>query len=279
MANDHVMELDTSSRLAGVGAHDTLSAKLVAAAGFDALWVGSLEASAYRCMPDVNLITSVEMAEAVRAVRQGAGLPVLVDADNGYGSDEAALRALRLFAEAGAAGMVVEDNEFPKRNSLYAFDDRRLTDPDEFAQRLRALAHHRGTVKIIARTEALVAGLGVDEALRRLECYAAAGADAVFVQTNSAHAAELPEVLKAFSGTLPIVVAPTALPELSIDEFHDLGANLVLFANVVSRATIRGLTRMLAELRGSRTLSGVADHICDLKEMFRLTEAGSWNRL
>jgi 2-methylisocitrate lyase-like PEP mutase family enzyme len=110
-----------------------------------------------------------------------------------------------------------------------------------------------------------------------LKWYAHAGVDGLFVQTNTAHAKQLPEVVERVSGVLPVVVAPTALPELSADDFHDMGAQVVLFANVVCRATIRALTRMLAELGDARSLARIADHICDLDEAFRLTGALKWN--
>jgi phosphoenolpyruvate phosphomutase len=270
-------ELHTDSRLVGVGVHDALTAALVTEAGFDVLWVGSFEASACRGLPDANLLTFTEMADVVRAVRSGSPLPVLVDADNGYGSDECAARALDLFADAGVSAMCVEDNAFPKHNSLYSLAERALEEPKVFARRLERLVRRESGVKVVARTEALVAGLGVDEAVRRLRCYADAGVDGLFAQTNAPHADELLPVLERVTGLLPIVLAPTALPHTSADTFHELGVNVVLFANVVCRATIRGLSRMLAELGDTRSLARIADHIADLDDAFRLTGAHAWN--
>lgn len=271
------MELTTRSRLVGVGVQDALTACLVEGAGFDIAWVGSFEASTYRRLPDVNLITSTEMADSVRAVRSGCTLPVFVDADNGYGSDEAAIRALDLFAAAGASAMCLEDNAYPKRNSLYSLRERALEEREVFATRIARLSGRGLDVRIIARTEALVAGLGSDEAVRRLETYAEAGAHALFVQTNAEHAGQLADVVQRLAGRLPFVVAPTVLPHLTADEFHEMGANVVLFANVVSRAGIQGITRMLADLREGRSLGKISGHIADLGEVFRLTDALSWN--
>jgi phosphoenolpyruvate phosphomutase len=277
-APDNVLDLDSRSRLVGVGVHDALTASLVAGAGFDLAWVGSFEASTHRRIPDVNLLTYTEMAEVIRAVRTGCRLPILVDADNGYGSDECALRALEMFRDAGATATCIEDNLFPKQNSLYSSKARPLEEPGRFVRRLEKLAGAGTGVKIIARTEALVAGLGPDEAVRRLKWYANADVDALFVQTNAAHAAQLPAVLERVSGVLPLVVAPTALPDLTADEFHDMGAQVVLFANVVCRTTIRALTTMLAALGETRSLARVAEHICDLDEAFDLTGAARWNQ-
>lgn len=269
--------LSTSARLIGVGAHDALTASLVQRAGFNLAWVGSFEASTYRQLPDINLITSTEMAETVRAVRSGCDLPVFVDADNGYGSDETAVRALDMFAAAGADAVCIEDNAFPKRNSLYATQDRKLEHSEAFAERLSRLMGRKTGLKIIARTEALTAGLGPDEAVRRLEAYIGAGADAVFVQCNGRCADQLPEVVTRVAGKAPLVLAPTSLPETSADEFFDLGANAVVYANVVSRATVRGVTRMLTTLGRSRRLDHITDELSELDEIFDLTGAHEWN--
>lgn len=271
-------DLTSRSRLVGVGVHDSLTAALVADAGFDVAWVGSFEASTYRLLPDANLVTCREIADDVRMVRSGCRLPVLVDADNGYGSDECAVRAARLFAEAGADGMCIEDSAFPKFNSLYSRPDRALEDPAVFARRLEKLGHAGTGLKIVARTEALVVGLGPDEAVARLRRYADAGVDGLFVQTSTAHADRLMPVLdKLAELALPVVLAPTALPRVTADEFHAAGANLVLFANVISRAMVRGTTRMLAQLRRTRSLHEISDQIADLDEIFKLTDALAWN--
>lgn len=269
--------LDTDTRLIGVGAHDALTASLVQRSGFEVAWVGSFEASTYRRMPDINVITSTEMADAVRAVRSGCDLPVFVDADNGYGTDDAAVRALDQFAGAGADAMCLEDNAFPKRNSLYSTQDRALEDAEAFSTRLARLVGRGTGVKIIARTEALVAGLGADEAVRRLDLYAEAGVDGVFVQANARHLEQLEEVLARAAGRIPIVLAPTSFPTISADKFFDMGANVVIYANVVSRAAVRSVTRMLTTLRDARSLESVMPDISALEEIFALTGAQKWN--
>ncbi|MBQ1023938.1 isocitrate lyase/PEP mutase family protein [Micromonospora sp. C95] len=270
--------LSTDARLIGVGAHDALTASLVQRSGFDVAWVGSFEASTYRRMPDINVITSTEMADSVRAVRTGCDLPVFVDADNGYGTDDAAARALDQFAAAGADAMCLEDNAFPKRNSLYSTQERALEDPEAFSRRLARLVGKKTGVRIIARTEALVAGLGPEEAVRRLDRYADTGVDGLFVQANTRHADQLGEVLDRTAGRIPIVLAPTALPEVAVDQFFDMGANVVIYANVVSRAAVRSVSRMLATLREARSLDSVTADISGLDEIFALTGAQEWNR-
>ena len=123
----------------GVGVHDGLTARLAEIAGFDLVWVGSLEVSARFGFPDRNLITSPEMASVISEVRAATDLPIFVDADNGYGSDLTAMRAAALFEAAGAQTMVIEDNAFPKENSLVVGHSRQLVDVDSFVTRLGAV--------------------------------------------------------------------------------------------------------------------------------------------
>jgi phosphoenolpyruvate phosphomutase len=247
----------------GVGVHDGLTARLAERAGLDFVWLGSLEVSSSFGLPDTNLITSVEMAGIVRAVRAACRLPVYVDGDNGYGSDDTAVRAARLFGAAGAAGMCIEDNAFPKRNSLEVGGDRALLKPADFADRLAKVCKARTGMSVIARTEALVAGRGVDDAVRRLRTYAETGVDGLFVQANAACRDQLVPVLERLRGTAPFVLAPTALPEMSVDDFGRLGAAAVIFANVVVRTLATALPRTLATLRQTGRLADVADAMTD----------------
>jgi 2-methylisocitrate lyase-like PEP mutase family enzyme len=274
----HGVTLTSESRLLGVGSCDALTAGLIESMGFDLVWVGSFESSTARLIPDANLITYTEVAENVRAVRARCRLPIFVDGDNGYGSDECAVRAAETFALAGADAFCIEDNAFPKRNSLYATSERTLERPEVFARRIKELASMDSGLKIVARTEALVAGAGADEAVERLNRYRDAGADALFVQANSRHIDLLSDVVARVRGTLPIILAPTAAPATPADAFFGMGANVVLFANVVSRTVIQAVTRMLAELRRSPSLDSVRGHIADLDTVFRLTGAQDWNQ-
>ncbi len=254
----------------GVGVHDALSAMMVERAGFDVLWLGSLEASAHLGLPDNNLISGAEMADLVRQVRAVSVLPIYVDADNGYGSDELAVRALRMFTAAGASAMCIEDSAFPKRNSLRVDGDRHLMDVAEMAHRVQELRKANG-IDIIARTEALVAGYGMAEAVARLRVYVEAGADAVFVQVNSASKDLLLPTLRELQGMTRLVLAPTALPEVPAAEFARLGVSTMMFANVVLRAVVATLPPILGRLRDSGRLADVSDAIAAIDTVFDLT--------
>src|SRR5215831_4250781 len=168
------------------GAHDALSAKLAEQAGFDAIWASGFGISAVQAVPDANILTLTETLDAVRRIVDAVGIPVVADCDNGYGNAINVMRTASEFERAGAAGICIEDNEFPKRCSFYAGVRRDLVPADEHARKIEAACSARRSAEfvVIARTEALIAGLGLDEAMHRARAYAEAGADAILVHSK-----------------------------------------------------------------------------------------------
>lgn len=255
----------------GVGVHDGVGALLAQRSGFDLLWLSGLELSASKGLPDANVITITEMAERVREVRRGTDRPLLVDADNGYGSDETAVRAGVEYAALGATAICMEDNRFPKRCSFYPGYERPLEDADRFAERLvHVSAALRGGAELIARTEALVAGHSAEEAVERARLYHRAGADAVFVQTTADRVDDFARVLGEIRGLCPIVVTPTALPGWTATQLAAAGATAVIYSNVVIRAIVRAVREVLTTLRGAESLASVLGGIAPLDEVFDL---------
>ncbi|MEU6332500.1 alpha-hydroxy-acid oxidizing protein [Streptomyces sp. NPDC047049] len=259
----------------GVGVHSPITALLAEEAGADVLWLGSLEMSTSRGVPDREVLDPHEIAGIVRSVRAVTSLPIYVDADTGRGSDELAVLATKLYEEAGADAICVEDNLFPKRNSLDdRFGGRELLDPEAFAGRISAMAAARRSLKVIARTEALVAGHGTDAAVERLHRYAAAGADALFAQANRASADQLLPVVEKIAPLRPMVLAPTVLPDTDAEAFSAYGPVTVLFANVIMRSLVAGASRVLREVMSSRQLTSVSSELVGVERLFELTERG-----
>lgn len=261
----------------GVGAHNAFTASLAERASFEVLWLSSLEVSAAKLLPDINVITFTEMARICREIRAATALPVFVDADNGYGSDETAVRAAREFAFSGATAVCMEDNAFPKRGSFYQGVQRSLEEIGDFSRRIEAVKHSvDGETEVIARTEGLVAGRGVEETVRRSRAYVEAGADAIFVQTNEATLGDFEAVLAEVSSLAPIVVTPTALPGTSADELHRMGVDVVIFANVVMRAIAKSVGDTLSVLHREQRIDAARDRIAPLENLFELTDAYEW---
>ena len=254
------------------GAHDALSAKLAEEAGFEAVWASGFGISAVQAVPDANILTLTETLEAVRRICDAVSVPVVADCDNGYGNAINVMRTASEFERAGAAGICIEDNEFPKRCSFYAGVRRDLVPPEEHARKIEAAcsARHRRDFTVIARTEALIAGLGLEEALRRAQAYAEAGADAVLVHSKEPDFSELRRFGELWTLDVPLVAVPTTYPGVGLDELWAAGFRMAIFANQPLRAAIVAMRDALRTLRETGRASSVDDRIVPLEEVYRL---------
>jgi len=254
------------------GAHDALSAKLAEEAGFDAVWASGFGISAVQAVPDANILTLTETLEAVRRICDAVQVPVVADCDNGYGNAINVMRTASEFERAGAAGICIEDNDFPKRCSFYAGVRRELVPTEEHARKVEAACsarRHRGFA-VIARTEALICGLGMDEALRRARAYAEAGADAVLVHSKAKDFAELRAFAQRWDHRIPLVAVPTTYPTVTPQELYTHGFRLVIFANQPLRAAIVAMRETLLRLRETGQAASVEERIVPLEEVYRL---------
>src|SRR5262245_26481168 len=268
--------------VAAVGAQDAVSAKLIERAGFPVVWSSSFTVSAaQRAMPDVNLLTMTETLEAARHINNAVGIPVIADCDNGYGNAVNVVRTVEEYERAGIAGLCLEDNVFPKKCSLYPGMRRELASIEEHAGKIRAAkrAQRDPATVIIARTEALIAGWGMTEALRRAHAYAEAGADMILMHSKAPTAAEVLEFMRLWDCPTPIVVVPTLYPSVSWEELEGAGVKLVIWANQVLRSAVRGMETALGVLRQARRLDALAPHIVPLEEIYRLVGVDDFKRI
>jgi phosphoenolpyruvate phosphomutase len=253
------------------GAHDGLSARLVEEAGFDAVWASGFEISASRGVPDASIVTMTETLLASEMMNDAVSIPVIVDADTGFGNAINAIRAVHAFERAGIAGLCLEDNVFPKRCSFYPGVKRLLADLDEQVLKIRAAVDAGSDdFVVIARTEALIAGWGLDEALRRGRAYADAGADAVLIHSNQATATDIVRFAEQWDRLTPLVCVPTTYKEATVTELSRLGFKMVIFANHGLRASIRAAQEVLRTLRATGCAAAVDEHIVPLGEVYRL---------
>src|SRR5437763_413771 len=176
---EHAAQLFDGGYHAGIGVYDGLSALLGEKWNFDFAWISSFCCSAVLGVPDAGIVGPDEILSVVRCVRRSIKLPIVVDLDSGYGDAVKVFHVVEAMARAGAAALCIEDNPASKRCSLYDRDERLLATTEEHIMRLRAARSAvqavRRDCRIIARTEALVAGMGVPEALRRANEYVEAG--------------------------------------------------------------------------------------------------------
>ncbi|HUG35505.1 MAG TPA: isocitrate lyase/phosphoenolpyruvate mutase family protein [Candidatus Limnocylindrales bacterium] len=255
-----------------VGAHDALSAKLIEAAGFPVVWSSSFAVSAaQRAVPDVNLLTMTENLEVARYIDEAVLIPVIADVDNGYGNVVNVVRTAAAYERAGVAGICMEDNVFPKKCSLYPGMRRELTPIDEFAGKIRAAlgARRDPDFVVIARIEALIAGWGMEEAVRRATAYAEAGADMILMHSRAKTASEVLEFMRRWDRPTPVVVVPTLYPSVTFEELEEAGVKMVIWANQVLRGAVRGMQTTLGTLARERRLDALDPHIVPLEEIYR----------
>lgn len=168
------------------GAHNALCALLAKKAGFKALYLSGAALSASLGFPDLGIVGLEELCVFTRAINRAAGLPLIVDADTGFGGVLNAMRAVRELEDVGAAAIQIEDQVLPKKCGH--LNDKRLVTPEEMAAKVSAAVKARRHARIIARTDA-AASEGVDAAIERARLYLAAGADAIFPEALTDEAA------------------------------------------------------------------------------------------
>jgi 2-methylisocitrate lyase-like PEP mutase family enzyme len=237
--------------LAAPGAADALTARLVAEAGFEAVYMTGLGATAVRLgTPDLGLMTQAEMADHARAMVRAVDLPVIADADTGYGGPLNVRRTVQDYVQAGVAALHLEDQASPKRCGQLA--GVRLVPPGEAALRLRALVAARdeagADTVLIGRTDALQAE-GLPRALERARAYGDAGVDLVFVDGVKTRA-EVEGIARGLDGPKVIsLVDGTDAALLTLPELEELGFAVALYAVTALFAALAGGRAALAALR------------------------------
>jgi phosphoenolpyruvate phosphomutase len=259
-----------------IGAHDALTSRLAEGYGFDAVWVSGLAvATMTYAIPDVNLTTMNETLEQAVRLDRATDLPVVADCDNGFGGLNNVVRTLVEFEAAGIAAISIEDNLFPKRNSLLGADTKRELIPmAEQARRLRAAkaAQESDGFVLIARIESLIAGHGIEDACARADAYVDAGVDAILIHSRDKSLAEIDGFLSSWRGlgTVPLVAVPTLFPTFTDTDLRAKGFNLVILANQPMRAAVKAVEETLGTLQRERRASAVDGHIATVDHLFEL---------
>lgn len=262
------------------GVWDALSARVVEAAGFEAVYLsGAAVAVGHLGLPDLGLATLSEVVEQLRRVTAAVSLPVIADADTGYGNALNVRRTVREFEAAGAAGLHLEDQEFPKRCGHLA--GTRVVPTETMVARLRAAldARRDPDFVVIARTDARGV-LGLDEALRRAEAYRAAGADVLFVEAPVGEA-EVEAVARALAG-VPLLLnlgGAGRTPMLPAARLEALGFRIALYPGDLQRAALRAMQEVAATLRQEGTTRPVAHRMASFEERFELVGLSSLRAL
>lgn len=235
-----------------VEVHSGLSARLADAAGFEALWASGFSISSLMGLRDSNEASWTQLLEVIEWITDATQRPLLVDGDTGHGNFNNARRLATKLADRGAAGVCIEDKLFPKTNSFIG-DAQALADVEEFCGRISAAkdACVGREFTIVARTEALIAGRSMEEALDRAAAYHAAGADAILIHSKQTTAHEVFEFARRWARAAPLVVVPTTYPDVDQDELRQAGVSALIWANHGLRASALAITDLYADIKQS----------------------------
>lgn len=253
-------------------AHNALSARIVEEAGFQAIWASGLTISAQAGLRDNNEASWTQVLDHLEFMADAVKAPILVDGDTGHGNFNNFRRLVRKLEQRGIAAVCIEDKCYPKTNSFLRGARQPLASIDEFSGKLRAGkdAQQEQDFTIIARVEALIAGWGLDEALRRAEAYHAAGADGILIHSARSTAEEVLAFKAAWGDRAPVVIVPTKYYATPTPVFEEAGFSMVIWANQILRASIRAMRETAARIHADRSLVGVEDAIVPIGEVFRL---------
>lgn len=257
--------------LVAPGVYDGLTAALAADAGFEALYLSGAAVAYTRLgRPDIGLTSVTEMADTMTLIRDRVDLPVIIDADTGFGNALNAQRTMRLYERAGASALQVEDQTYPKRCGHLS--DKSLIPKEEMAGKVAAMADARASDEtlIIARTDA-IAVEGFEAAIARAEAYVEAGADVLFIEAPRS-GDELKQVANHFGDRVPLLanmVEGGATPVQGASDLEAIGYSIVIFPGGIVRALAKTAGDYYASLKANGSNRPFADRMYDFDGLNR----------
>src|SRR5487761_2012792 len=257
-----------------MGVHNAMSAKIAEEAGADGLWISSFELHASARLPDADILGPEDYNDVVSKIVDRVSIPVLVDGNAGGGNAINTIRLVRESEKFGASGICIEDNIFPKRCSFYAGMQDEIEQASTFRGKIQAALEKRTDTgfAIIARTEALIKGLGMDVALDRAHQYAEEGAEAILIHHKGADAEPVLEFADTWYQThdTPLVCVPTTYNTVTYEQLDSAGFKLIIFANYGIRSIVKALQATFGTLMTHKRLADANDLVVPMEEIFRL---------
>ena len=273
MYNNNLMKKIQEKQFVKVcGAFDVMSAKLAEMNDFDAIWASGFGISSARALPDAGIITMTELLDAVTFMSEACNIPVIADCDTGYGGPNNVAHLVKKFENAGIGGICIEDKTFPKENSLFKDGKQVMISKRDFVAKIVAAknAKKNDDFIIIGRVEALIADLGIEEAMSRANAYAKAGADIIFVHSRKESTDEIFEFLKLWQGKVPIMIIPTAFPTVTLDELKSRGVGMVVYAHQTTLAAFAAVSDVIKQMSKVKSLSELNTKMASMEDLFNL---------
>jgi phosphonopyruvate hydrolase len=256
-----------------MGAHNPLSAKLAERAGFDGIWGSGFELAASFAVPDASILSMEKHLSMMRAVASTVSIPLVADIDTGFGNAVNVSYAVPQYEAAGVSAIVMEDKSFPKDTSLRPGGRQELIRIEEFQGKVAAAkaARRDSNFVVIARVEALIAGLGRQEAIKRAMAYEEAGADAILIHSKQRTPDEITDFIGAWSGKLPLALVPTAYPQLTEKEIAALKkVRIVIYGNHAIRAAVGAMDLIFREIRRDGGIQNIDRRLPSVKDILDL---------
>ena len=254
------------------GAFDAMSAKLVEINGFDAVWAGSFAISATHAVPDASIMTMTEFLQVAKNMADSCEIPIIADCDTGFGGPSNVAHLVTQYENAGIAGISIEDKIFPKQNSLLKNGKQELLSEKDFVAKIIAAKEAKNDEYffVIARTEGLIAEMGVDEGIKRANAYEKAGADAILIHSKKNTPDEIFEFCDLWKGKIPLVVVPTSYGSVKINDLISHDIKIVIYANQSLRIAHKSMSKLLNKLKNAQSLDDVKEEMSSMEEIFEL---------
>lgn len=259
------------------GAANALFARIIEDLGFKCVYVtGAGIANMALGAPDIGLTSLDDIAQTVSRMADAVALPLIVDADTGFGNAVNTWRTMKVLERAGASAIQLEDQEFPKRCGH--FSGKRVVPLDEMLPKIRAAADARTRdTLIIARTDALAVH-GIDAAMERAEAFVEAGADMTFVEAPRG-ADEMRRIGALRVPQVANIVHGGRTPALPQSELADMGFGIVLYANAALQAAVRASMEVLGSLKATGSLDAVNDRLASFEQRQTVVAKDRWDAL
>lgn len=261
------------------GAPNALFAKVVEDVGFEAVYVtGAGIANMHLGVPDIGLVSVTELAEITSAITDAVSLPVIVDADTGFGNPVNVVRTIKLLERAGAAAIQLEDQVFPKKCGHFSGKD--VIPLSEMLEKIKAAVDTRtdSNLLIIARTDARAVD-GFEAAIERAQAFAEVGADMTFVEapTEEAELRKIPRQIAV--PQVANIVFGGLTPEVPQAMLKDMGFSVVLYANAALQAALKAAYEVMTALKTDGSLRNVGNRLASFDERQRAVDKDKFDKL
>lgn len=252
--------------------HNALSAKIVESAGFEVIWASGLSISATMGLADRNEASWTQVLDIIELMADHVNIPILMDADSGFGDFNNVRRLAKKTSQKGIAGFSLEDKLFPKCNSFIGANQK-LEDVGSFVSKIKAAKDSAidSNFCVVARTETLISGLSMNEALDRAHAYFQAGADAILIHSKANTAHEVHEFCERWENRCPVIVVPTTYSNTPVEEFASRNVSLAIWANQNIRASVKAMRELTSIVKNKSSISCIEKNICSVKDLFSLT--------